>query len=122
MAFRETNKASKIGLAHLRKSLVSDKMWESNENIEEQVQPKTKIEQNYGQSFNPIIDEDADEARLLNNMVGRPTSAPARLQTQSSRASRRGRGRASRRGRGRASRRGRGRASRRGRGRGRGQR
>jgi hypothetical protein len=118
MAFRETNKASKIGLAHLRKSLVSDKTWESNEKIEEQVQPKTKIEQNYGQSFNPIIDEDADEARLLNNMVGRPTSAPARLQTQSSRASRRNRGRASRRGRGRASRRGRGRASRRGRGRG----
>ena len=112
MAFRETNKASKIGLAHLRKSLVSDKTWESNEKIEEQVQPKTKIEQNYGQSFNPIIDEDADEARLLNNMVGRPTSAPARLQTQSSRASRRNRGRASRRGRGRASRRGRGRGQR----------
>ena len=61
--------------------------------------------QNYERSFNPIIDEDANEARLLTNMTVRPKSAPARLQ---SRASRRGRGRASRRGRGRASRRGRG--------------
>jgi hypothetical protein len=72
--------------------------------------------QNYEKSFNPIIDEDANEARLLNNMTGRPQSAPARL--QSGRASRRNRSRTSRRGRGRTSRRGRGRASRRNRGRG----
>jgi len=76
--------------------------------MSKQVKTQVPSGQNYEKSFNPIIDEDANEARLLNNMTGRPQSAPARLQS-----SRRNRGRASRRGRGRASRRGRGRASRR---------
>jgi len=68
--------------------------------MSKQVKTQVPSGQNYEKSFNPIIDEDANEARLLNNMTGRPQSAPARLQS-----SRRNRGRASRRGRGRASRR-----------------
>ena len=69
--------------------------------MSKQVKTQVPSGQNYDKSFNPIIDEDANEARLLNNMAGRPTSAPARLQSR-----RRNRGRGSRRGR--ASRRGRG--------------
>ena len=60
--------------------------------MSKQVKTQVPSGQNYEKSFNPIIDEDANEARLLNNMTGRPQSAPARLQS-----SRRNRGRASRR-------------------------
>ena len=67
--------------------------------MSKQVKTRLPSGQNYEKSFNPIIDEGANEARLLNNMTVRPKSAPARLQSR-----RRGRGRASRRSRSRGQR------------------
>ncbi len=65
--------------------------------MSKQVKTQFPSGQDYDKSFNPIIDEDANEARLLNNMAVRPTSAPARLQSRRRNRGRRGRG--SRRGR-----------------------